>query len=388
MNGVDDLLYHCMKRRPSRHTRRILVGLRSPALYDTCCNRLKRQGEHPLKRFKSLAMLCCHIRSRAAIAELRRHPDISFVEQDARIRAHRLGHAVRKRVRPGNIRTRKRRVTWNIKRVQAPQVWRATQGRPVRIAILDTGIAKHPDLRVWGGVNTMGGTSYRDHNGHGTHVAGIAAALGTCDQLAGVAPLSRLYAVKALDKDGLGYISDIIEGILWCIDEKMDIINMSLGIPPGVNSPAFRKAVHLAVKKGIVITASAGNDGRRSGGIDAPARYPGTIAVAAATRRNRIASFSSRGRGIDLSAPGENILSTSLQCGYQLLSGTSMAAPHAAGGAALLLALRPGLSPTGVVRAMRRTARPLRGAGRRAQGAGLLQLYRAARHVRRCAGKT
>ncbi len=388
MNGVNHLLYHCMKQRPSRHTRRVLVGLRSSALYERCCSDLEQRGKRPLKRLRPLGVLCCHMHSLADLAKLRRHPDIAFVEQDVRIRAHEWCQRFDKYKKKGRGRAWKPRITWNIKRVQAPQVWRATRGGPVRVAILDTGIAKHPDLRVWGGVNTIGGASYRDFNGHGTHVAGIAAAIGDCGQLAGVAPRARLYAVKSLNRDGFGYISDIIEGILWCIDQRMNIINMSLGIPPDLNSPSFRKAVRLAVKQGLIITASAGNNGRNSGGIDAPARYPGTIAVAATTRRNRIASFSSRGRGIDVSAPGENILSTSLHCGYQVMSGTSMAAPHVAGGAALLLALRPKLSPAAISRVLKRTARPLRGAGRRAQGAGLIQLRRAARLVLRSARRT
>lgn len=115
------------------------------------------------------------------------------------------------------------------------------------------------------------------------------------------------------------------------------------------------------MRKGIVLVSSAGNDGKNSGGIDAPASYPGTVGVAASTRSNRIASFSSRGRGIDITAPGNNILSTWLRGKYALLSGTSMASPHVAGGAALLLAFKPGLKPAGVVRAMKDGARKLSG---------------------------
>ncbi|GBF72692.1 hypothetical protein PA598K_00956 [Paenibacillus sp. 598K] len=176
-----------------------------------------------------------------------------------------------------------------------------------------------------------------------------------------------------LDRNGFGFISDIVDGVYWSIRHRMQVINMSLGVEPGVRSRALREAIRRAARCGIVIAASAGNDGVAAGGLDAPASYPETIAVAASTRNRRIASLSSRGVGIDITAPGEDICSTWPGGGYTKLSGTSMASPHVAGAAALLLAAQPQLTGRQVRQALERSAKPLRGFTRFSQGKGLLQ---------------
>ncbi|MBB3154459.1 minor extracellular protease Epr [Paenibacillus endophyticus] len=267
-------------------------------------------------------------------------------------------------------------VEWNIRRIQAPQAWETTRGKSIKVAVLDTGIANHPDLRIAGGVNTINGGSYADDNGHGTHVAGIVAAVNKGGKVIGTAPEVNLYAVKALNKDGEGFVSDIIEGIYWCIDNKMNVINMSFGVLGSDSSATLHTAIKKAAKCGIIIVASAGNSGKSSGKIDEPASFSETIAVAASTKGNRIATFSSRGAGIGITAPGENILSTWLDGSYKKLSGTSMASPHVAGGAALLLAGKPGVTPLLVKKKLKNRAAKLNGFSSLAQGSGLLQLDR------------
>ncbi|WP_054024316.1 S8 family peptidase [Bacillus sp. FJAT-28004] len=265
-------------------------------------------------------------------------------------------------------------VPWNINLVKAPDAWATTRGKSINVAILDTGIASHPDLQIAGGINTINRGSYADDNGHGTHVAGIVAAVGKAGNLIGTAPEVNLYAVKALNKDGEGFVSDIIEGINWCVKNRMHVINMSFGILGSENSDTLHNAIKRAAKQGIVIVASAGNEGSTSQKIDVPASFNETIAVAATTRANKIASFSSRGSGIGVSAPGENITSTWLGNKYEKLSGTSMASPHVAGGAALLLAEKPGLRPNSVKTMLRKHALKLNDYSTIAQGAGLMQL--------------
>ncbi len=240
MKCLNKLLHHCMSSGANKYTTRMLIGLKSRALHESCCRHLKQRGIEPVKSIGELALICCHLDSRKSIKALKQHPQVVFLEKDIKVRAHQLVQRIKSAAAPGS--KNRRRIPWNINRIEAPEVWKATQGRPVRLAILDTGIAKHPDLKVYGGTNTLGGTSYRDNNGHGTHVAGIAAALGTQGRIAGTAPQVRLYSVKVLDSQGLGYISDIVEGLVWCIKHKMDVVNMSLGIPHGVSSPAFKKS--------------------------------------------------------------------------------------------------------------------------------------------------
>ncbi len=226
---------------------------------------------------------------------------------------------------------------WGIDRIEANLVWvLGNNADMIKVGIIDTGISNtHPDLlaNVKGGVNTINSRkSWNDDNGHGSHVAGTVAALNNIVGVVGVGPAIDLYAIKVLDSRGSGYLSDIIEGIQWAIEKKMQVINMSLGTSSHVQS--FRDAVIAAKKAGIVVVAAAGNNG---GAVIYPAAYPEAIAVSATDQNNVIASWSSRGPEVDLSAPGVSIYSTYKGTGYTTLSGTSMAAPHVAGAVALVL---------------------------------------------------
>jgi len=225
---------------------------------------------------------------------------------------------------------------WGIDRIDAEKAWATTTADPIKVAIIDTGIdVKHPDLidNLKGGVSTISyTTSYNDDNGHGTHVAGIVGAIDNEIGVIGVGPKIDLYAVKVLDRRGSGYLSDVIEGLDWAIANGMQVVNMSLGTSADVLS--FREAVQRVNAKGIVQVAAAGNTG---GAVIYPAAYSEVIAVSATDKTDTIASWSSRGPEIDLAAPGVSIYSTYKGTGYATLSGTSMAAPHVTGSAALVL---------------------------------------------------
>ncbi|MFD0717431.1 S8 family serine peptidase [Paenibacillus sp. GCM10027626] len=399
MRKVEHLLRKCHSRSTGGHTVRHLIVLKSEQHYKCCLRELRKHGLKPHKSIKGERLLCCSIDSRLTdrLSELASHPAVRYIEPDVKVKAHGIPLSKRgqntiaatsRGFRPAPPLIKRRlagRISincpygtpWNICRVQAPAAWRRTRGDSVRVAIVDTGIAKHPDLRIAGGVNIISRRkSFHDDNGHGTHVAGIAAALGSNGQIPGVAPAVKLYAVKVLDSGGSGYTSDIVEGIDWCIRNRIQVINMSLGLTGGT-SKALLQAVRRARRHGIIVVASAGNDGKLPGKIDEPASYKETIAVAASTPRNTVAPYSTRGKGIDVTAPGSDIKSTWLNKGYHILEGTSMACPHVTGAAALILASRPGISVNRVTRKIRQTARRLPGFSSLAQGHGLLQAARA-----------
>ncbi|MFB9277306.1 S8 family peptidase [Cohnella cellulosilytica] len=373
MNLLAKQLCAALKRkRPASRAERRNIVFRRAQDYRACLKQLSAEGIRPLKQVDSMRMICCHGDKSAGWKQLSSHPRIALVERDRKVKAHGLGRVAL----PGLSAVVKSRITWNVNRVKAPPAWPAANfGAAIKIAILDTGIARHPDLAIAGGVNTITGKSYADDNGHGTHVAGIAAATGR-KRIYGVAPKVELYAVKVLDENGSGFISDIVEGIDWCLSRGIRILNMSFGL--SADSALLRNAIRQARRRGAVIVASAGNSGTALPQIDAPARYPETIAVAATTRANRPASFSSRGRGIDIAAPGVSILSTWPGGTYRRESGTSMSAPHVTGAAALLRGVRPKLSATEVARRLKKAALAIPG-GKRAVGSGLLQIEPATR---------
>ncbi|WP_373230445.1 S8 family serine peptidase [Cohnella sp.] len=370
MNALAKQLCQSARSKPSLQTERRIIVLRQDKDYRHCLKELQAAGIKPVKTDSSLRLICCHTDRRLSWQRLIDHPRVAYVERDHKVKAHGLLRMKAKST--AGI----ARIPWNINRVKAPPVWKASNsGAGVKVAIIDTGIARHPDLRIAGGVNTLGGRSFADDNGHGTHVAGIAAAKGN-KKIYGTAPRVRLYAVKVLDASGSGFITDIVEGIEWCLSRGIKIMNMSFGLVG--ESKALRDAVRRARRRGAVMVASAGNNGRLFTQIEAPARYPETLAVAAVSRGNRVAAFSSRGKGIDLSAPGINIYSTWLKGTYRRESGTSMSSPHVTGAAALLRAIKPGLSATEVSRKLTKSALRIPG-GIRAVGQGLLQVSTAAR---------
>jgi thermitase len=244
--------------------------------------------------------------------------------------------------------------------IDAPQAWDKTKGSSsTRIAILDTGVREsHPDLtgkvvarNNWTWMDAIGTEPNRDATddryGHGTHVAGIAAALtnnGT--GIAGVCPDCSLVAVKVLNDDGSGAYDYIANGILWTVGcdvrdnagncqnaPRANVINLSLG--GTYNSITLQDAVNKAWNRGVVLSCAAGNNGNSVKFY--PAAYTNCIAVAATDSSDRKAAWSNYGKGwVDVAAPGVDILSSVLSGGYEPWSGTSMATPHVSGLAGLL----------------------------------------------------
>ena len=244
----------------------------------------------------------------------------------------------------------------------------------VDIAIIDTGIdVDHPDLNVVGG-RACNGSTFDDQNGHGTHVAGIAAARDNGSGVVGVAPGARLWAVRVLGASGSGTFSQIICGVDWVTSmaSTIEVANMSLGgsgsEPSGsgcTTGNALHDAICRSVAAGVVYAVAAGNSGANAAGF-VPAAYDEVITVSALADFNgqpgggaaptcrsdtddTFANFSNFGSDVDLIAPGVCILSTYRGGGTATLSGTSMASPHVAGAAALYLAsVNPAATPAQV----------------------------------------
>jgi subtilisin len=234
--------------------------------------------------------------------------------------------------------------SWGVKRIGAGVVHAYNKGTGIKISIIDSGInCSHPDLysNCAGGYDFVNGDpDPADDNGHGTHVAGIACAEDDDNGVVGVAPECALYALKVLDAGGYGNWSDIIAALQWSVDEDVQVANLSLGsrINPG---GTVHDAFTAAYEEGLLIVAAAGNSGNCRGvgdNVEYPARYDEVIAVAATDQNDQRPCFSSTGDQVELSAPGVNVNSTWLGSGYHVGTGTSMASPHVAGTAALVIA--------------------------------------------------
>jgi serine protease len=266
---------------------------------------------------------------------------------------------------------------WGLDALGAGAAWTVTRGAGITVAVVDTGVAPAPDLagRVLAGWNVITSNDVAaDDNGHGTHVAGtIAEVEGNGLAEAGIAPEASILPVKVLGADGSGSDADVAAGIVWAADHGARIVNLSLGGPD--SSTVLSDAVVYARGKGVLIVAAAGNDG---GSVGDPARLPGVLAVGAVDSALVRAPFSAGGRALDLVAPGVGIVQQTLDGagGYadRSFSGTSMASPHVAGVAALVLAAGRATTATGVARLLARTALDLGVAGKdAAYGAGLVR---------------
>ncbi len=250
----------------------------------------------------------------------------------------------------------------------------------VDVAVIDTGVdLDHPDLNVYeaGAKNCSTGRSADDGNGHGTHVAGTVGALDNDSGVVGVAPGARVWPVRVLDNRGSGRWSDIICGIDYVTQhaDEIEVANMSLGGAGtddgncgNTNDDAMHQAICNSVAAGVTYAVAAGNDYADASG-SVPAAYDEVITVsaladfdgqpggeAASTCRedgdDTFADFSNYGADVDLIAPGVCIESTWTKGGYDTISGTSMASPHVAGGAALYATNNPGASPDQVKSAL------------------------------------
>jgi subtilisin family serine protease len=276
---------------------------------------------------------------------------------------------------------------WGPERVGAPAAWDVTTGEPnVVVAVLDTGAdLAHSDLagQLWvnpreipgngidddgnGYVDDVNGwrfghdaldTPYGsndvyDDHGHGTHVTGIISARGNNGLgIAGMSWGSLAMVVKVLDHNGDGYYSEVASGLIYASDNGARIANLSLGGPE--ESQIMEDAIDYAIEHDTLVVAAAGNSGSA---VLYPAAYPGALAVAATDQGDRRAAYSCHGPEVELAAPGSLIYSTCMGDRYCYKSGTSMAAPHVAGLAALLRSQHPGDTVPQIAQRLRSTAR-------------------------------
>jgi thermitase len=228
---------------------------------------------------------------------------------------------------------------WGLTRVEAPQAWEVTTGSSnINIAILDTGVDQdHPDLaaKLISNKNFTTSATVDDVHGHGTHVAGIAAAITNNGiGVAGLGYTSTIMNVKVLGDSGSGYYSWIIWGIAWAADHGAEVINMSLG--GSSSSSALEDAINYAWSRGVIVVAAAGNSGSTPPSY--PAYYNNCMAVAATDVNDAKPSWSNYGDWVDVAAPGASIYSTLKDNSYGYKSGTSMASPYVAGLAGLVFA--------------------------------------------------
>ncbi|MEI5101801.1 S8 family serine peptidase [Streptomyces sp. PmtG] len=256
----------------------------------------------------------------------------------------------------------------SVAQIGAPKAWEAGfDGEGTKIAVLDTGVdGTHQDLKgkVAAEKNFTSSPDAKDRYGHGTHVASTAAGTGAKSggTFKGVAPKATLLNGKVLDDEGSGEDSGIVAGMEWAAAQGADVVNLSLGggDAPGVD-PLEAAVNHLAKDKGVLFAISAGNAGPDSGSVGSPGSADAALTVGAVDDRDKLADFSSRGPRVgdgaikpDVTAPGVDITAAAAPGsrieqevgqkpeGYLTISGTSMAAPHVAGAAALLKQQHPG----------------------------------------------
>jgi hypothetical protein len=271
---------------------------------------------------------------------------------------------------------------WGLTAIGAPSVWSVTRGAGITVAVIDSGSGPHPDLdanldagrTMFGSIDSVGVLDI-DNAGHGSHVAGIIAAVANnAIGGSGVAPQSRILPIRVLDAQGSGDSKDVSKAVRYAVDSGTKVINLSLG--GATESTSLTTAIQYAVDRNVLVVAAAGN-----GAADSPPKWPAAsdlaLAVTAVDRNNSVTSFDQRGDYIDLAAPGASILSTASN-DYKIQSGTSMAAAFVTGAAALLFAAQPSITAAQVRDVLQRTATDIGTPGRDTTfGYGLINLVAA-----------
>ncbi|WP_417629277.1 S8 family peptidase [Paenibacillus vulneris] len=357
-----------------------IIRFNDPMHYSACLQQIKRRKKKwtRLKEVQPLQIihaLSCTLNSPELLADL---PFIQSVEPDTLMKVHAPKSLKSVQSNSGKSASETQTIPWGIRHIRAPQAWKKSKGDRIHIGVIDTGADyTHPDLRncLSHGINLLNRFLLpNDDNGHGTHIAGTIAASSRQRGILGVAPEALIHPVKAFDHQGSAFVSDIINGIDWCVKNQIHIINMSFGMK--TYSKALELAVRNAYEAGVIVVASSGNEGKKAG-IDYPARLRQVIAVGATTRRGQIAPFSNISKKIDIYAPGERVYSTWLRGKYHELSGTSMATSHVTGVIALMLAKKPGLKPMQVKTIIKKNAKLILKANRTSFGIKEINAMRA-----------
>jgi subtilisin family serine protease len=332
---------------------RILIMPRAGLSEEALASIVKAHGAGASRRLGSqgLRLLELPAGTEAATAErLSRNPHIKFAEVDRRVR-HELA------TNDPYLGSE-----WHLQKVGAPAAWDSSLGSGITIAILDTGVdASHPDLAgsLVPGRNVYdGNTNTADVYGHGTKVAGSAAAAANNGQgVAGVAGAAKIMPVRVSDTTGSATYSAIAQGLTWAADNGAKVANISYVV---AGSSAVISAAQYMKSKGGLVTTSAGNYGTDAG----IAATTSMIVVSATDSNDALAGWSSFGSFVSLSAPGVGIYTTVSGGGYGSASGTSFSAPITAGAVALMMSVKPALSNTTVEKLLFSTALDLGAAGR------------------------
>jgi thermitase len=345
----------------------------------------------------------------AAMTELRKSPDVASVAYNPRYTAlgalpARSQTAIPQALSRYSAPTRSLSdafypLQWALPKIGIPQAWQFVKNpQELLVAVVDSGVDyKHPDLKgqiINGkdfmaedvtGPNGEGSPDVVDDDpldqlGHGTHVAGIIAALADNQMgVSGIAPMVKVLNVKVLNQEGWGSAFAIAQGITYAADQGARIINLSLG--GGEASKPIELAVQYAQAKGALIVAAAGNSFTHTG---FPANLPGVLAVGATDNQDWLADFTNHDKRIDVMAPGVDIMSTTptfmtntmmqnkIDVFYSAMSGTSMACPMVTAQAALLLSVNPSLKAEQLKELITRTAKPVGDA--RLFGSGRIQI--------------
>ncbi len=327
-------------------TARYLAATRQPAR--TAQLRMLRDPDdvraHAVREFAWVKAFAADLTA-DEVAELKRSPEIRYVtpvvarhasvEDSGPPLSGQPGAAVLHS--NGSVYASSQTVPYGVTMIHAPELWPLTKGGgPINVAILDTGIdTKHADLagNLAGGYNTFTKTNDpTDDNGHGTHVAGIIAALDNGIGVVGVAPQARIWSVKVLDNTGFGADENVIAGVDWVISKKHELGGdwiMSLSLGASQSSAVEEEAFKRVIAEGIIAVAAAGN--RSFPDVEFPAAYEGVIAVGAVDSTSTLAIFSDHGPHLSVVAPGVRVLSTAPTgtvpaAGVTLPSGSNMAA--------------------------------------------------------------
>ncbi|MCB2180581.1 MAG: S8 family peptidase [Desulfobulbaceae bacterium] len=324
---VFSVLLCCIASQAEAKNRSVIIGYKN-TLDSKAQSFLVKKRARIKKRFRHINAIVAEVPEESLVA-IMSDTSVAYVEEDFPIS---LVDQVQESVEYDN--------SWGVSHIGAESVHQLpVTGYGVKIAILDTGIDyNHPELAD----NYQGGIDFvfsdddpfdDSWNSHGSHVAGIIAAAKDDVGVIGVAPDASLYAVKILDGSGMGTASWLISGLEWAVANDMDIANISVGFSQ--YSQAIEDACTYASENGVLLVAAAGNT---SGGeVTYPAAFASVIAVTGTDPQDQSGYFAPLGPEVELAAPGLAIYSTTRNETYTYLSGTSQAAPHVSGAAALLL---------------------------------------------------